>query len=120
MGDTNNEYLEAVKLILGIDNEDTDALLELLTNDTISAVLSYCRIEVLPRQLEGLIPQLVAEQYRRGVPDGVRTIAEGERRIEYSDGDYDFLSAYYERLKPFISRKVYVPSERTDLESEGV
>lgn len=120
MGDTKNEYLEAVKLILGIDNEDTDALLELLINDTINAVLSYCRIEVLPRQLEGLIPQIAAGQYQRGVSDGVRTIAEGERRIEYSDGDYDFLSAYYERLKPFISGKVYLPSERTDCNNEEV
>lgn len=118
MGDTNNGYLNAVKLILGLDNDDADAVLTLLTDDTISAVLSYCRIEVLPRQLEGLIPQLVAEQYKKGVSDGVRAITEGERRIEYSDADYDFLSSCHERLKPFISRRVYVPSERNDCSDE--
>lgn len=120
MGDTNNGYLDAVKLILGIDNNDADTVLTLLTNDTISAVLSYCRIEVLPRQLEGLIPQLVAEQYKKGVSDGIKAITEGERRIEYSDADDNFLSSYHERLKPFISRRVYVPSERTDYSDEGI
>lgn len=120
MGDTKNEYIEAAKLILGIDNNDKDALLEALTNDAVNAVLSYCRIEVLPRQLEGLIPQLVSEQYTKNTSGGVKAITEGERRIEYADGDYDFLSAYYERLKPFINRRVYLPSERTELKNEGV
>lgn len=110
MGDTTMEYLDAVKLILGLNDEDSDELLTLLIEDTVSAVLSHCRIEVLPRQLEALIPQIAARLYRGNMSGGVRTITEGERRIEYS-GAAEALPDYYDRLKPFVSRAVSLPSD---------
>ena len=115
MRDTKPEYLEAVKLLLEFNDEDNDGLLLLLIEDTINAVLSYCRIDVLPRQLEGL----AAAEYKRGVSDGIRTISEGERRVEYSDSG-SALSGYYERLKPFVSRAVCLPSEVESDENESV
>lgn len=114
MEDSKTEFLEAVKLLLGIEEDTEDKRLTLLINDTVNAVLSYCRIDTLPRQLEGLIPQIAAQLYQRQNALGVKTIAEGERRVEYADTDKEPLSAYYDRLKPFISRRVYVPSERKD------
>lgn len=115
MGDTKIEILAAAKLLLGIENEEKDEVLMLLIDDTVNAVLAYCRIEVLPRPLVSLIPTIVSAQYRRGEHSGVKSITEGERRVEYCDEDYDFLSSYTARLQPFVSRSVKLPS---DLESE--
>lgn len=111
MGDAKTEMLDAAKLLLGIDNEESDAILTLLIEDTTDAVLSYCRIEVLPRQLESFVPYLAANRFRENGNGGVRSVTEGERRVEYGDENYDFLKAYAERLKPFVSRRVKLPSQ---------
>lgn len=115
MGDTKTEILEAVKLLLEIKNNESDELIMLYIEDMTEAVLSYCRLTVLPRQLVSFIPTLVARQLRINERGGVKSLTEGERRVEYSDGNYDFLSEYASRLKPFISRSVKLPS---DLERE--
>ncbi len=115
MEDAKTEILAAVKTLAGIEGTEIDGLLSLLIDDTVNAVLSYCRIEVLPRQLVSLIPVIVTEKYRLNKNDGVKALTEGERRVEYCDGDYDFLAAYAARLKPFVSRSVKVPS---DLDAE--
>ncbi|MBQ8301499.1 MAG: phage head-tail connector protein [Clostridia bacterium] len=115
MEDKINQILAATKLIAGITNDNDDELLLLLIDDAINAVLSYCRIEFLPRQLESFIPTIVARQFDGRAHIGVKSVTEGERRVEYRDGEYDFLSEYSVRLKPFINRSVKLPS---DLESE--
>ena len=48
MGDTKNEILDAVKLLLGIKDNDKDGVLMLLIEDTVNSVLAYGRIDVLP------------------------------------------------------------------------
>jgi hypothetical protein len=111
MGDTKNGILKSTKLLLGTQNDDEDELLLLLIDDTINAVLSYCRLEVLPRQLESFIPQLTASRRRAEKTDGVKSVTEGERRVEYADITADFLSEYKSRLSPFINRSVKLPSE---------
>ncbi|MCD8180880.1 MAG: head-tail connector protein [Firmicutes bacterium] len=115
MEEIKTEILEASRLLLNIDDEDSDELLSLLIDAAADAVMAYCRIEVLPRPLVSLIPALVARQFEARERGGVKSVTEGERRVEYQDGEYDFLSEYAARLKPFMSRKVKVPS---DLESE--
>lgn len=115
MEDAKTEILAAVKTLAQIEDTKSDGLLSLMIDDTINAVLSYCRIEVLPRQLVSLIPVIVTEKYRQNKNEGVKAISEGERRVEFCDGDYDFLSAYAARLKPFVNRSVKVPS---DLDAE--
>ena len=111
MGDTKTEILEASKVLLGIDNDESDKLIMLLIDEVTDAVLSYCRLEVLPRQLMSFIPTLVAERFAGNKNAGVKSITEGERRVEYCEEDYDFLAAYAARLRPFVSRKVKVPSD---------
>ena len=106
MGDTKNEILDAVKLLLGIKDNDKDDVLMLLIEDTVNSVLAYCRIDVLPRQIVSFIPTLTVNQN-----GGVKSVTEGERNLEYSDDNYDYLKEYAIRLKPFVSRKVKVPSE---------
>ena len=112
MGDTKIEFLDAAKLLLGIKNDESDELLAFLIEDTTEAVLAYCHIDLLPRQLEGFIPQIAARRFAENNQCGVKSITEGERRIEYIGANTDFLSEYTERLKPFMSREVWVPSDK--------
>ena len=107
MGDTKNEILDAVKLLLGIKDNDKDDVLMLLIEDTVNSVLAYCRIDVLPRQIVSFIPTLTVKRYTANQNGGVKSVTEGERKVEYSD----YLKEYAIRLKPFVSRKVKVPSE---------
>ena len=44
MGDTKNEILDAVKLLLGIKDNDKDDVLMLLIEDTVNSVLAYCKL----------------------------------------------------------------------------
>ena len=111
MGDTKNEILDAVKLLLGIKDNDKDDVLMLLIEDTVNSVLTYCGIDVLPRQIVSFIPTLTVKRYTANQNGCVKSVTEGERKVEYSDKNYDYLKEYAIRLKPFISRKVKVPSE---------
>ena len=120
MEDKINQILAATKLIAGITNDNDDELLLLMIDDAINAVLSYCRIEFLPRQLESFIPTIVARQFENSTHMGVKSVIEGERRVEYRDGEYDFLSEYSVRLKPFINRSVFLPSDLESEENESV
>ena len=63
MGDTKNEILDAVKLLLGIKDNDKDDVLMLLIEDTVNSVLAYCRIDVLPRQIVSFIPTFTVKRY---------------------------------------------------------
>lgn len=106
------DFLNAAKLLLKIKNDESDELLSYLIDDCVNAVLSYCHLSILPRQLEGFIPQLAADMFRERQQGAVKSITEGERRIEYKDSKTDFLLQYTERLRPFISRDVFVPSDK--------
>lgn len=111
MEDTEKEILKSVKTLLHINDDASDEILLLIIRDVTDALLSYCRIEVLPRQLVSFIPSLVQRRYEKEKNSGVKSITEGDRRVEYGDENYDFLSEYAARLKPFVSRSVMVPSD---------
>lgn len=114
-----DEALERLKMLLGIKDNEQDSLLSFLIGDTVDMILGYCRIEILPRQLESLVPMIGADAYRAkrygqtDAPEVVKSISEGERSVSYAETnpDGDFLSSYYDRLKPFICRKGRVPSD---------
>lgn len=120
MEDRKTEILAATKVIAGITNDNDDELLLLLIDDVICAVLSYCHIEFLPRQLESFVPIIVARQFECRAHTDVKSVTEGERRVEYRDGEYDFLNEYSVRLKPFINRSVKLPSDLGSEENESV
>ena len=73
MGDTKNEILDAVKLLLGIKDNDKDDVLMLLIEDTVNSVLAYCRIDVLPRQIVSFIPTLTVKRYAANQNGGVKS-----------------------------------------------
>lgn len=114
-----DEALERLKMLLGIKDNEQDGLLSFLIGDTVDMILGYCRIEILPRQLESLVPTIAADAYRaksygrEAAPEVIKSISEGERSVSYAETnpDGDFLSSYYDRLKPFINRRGRVPSE---------
>lgn len=108
------EILENTKMLLGLDDTEKDSVIAFLICDTIDAVMAYCRIEVLPRQLYGLIAQMCAEYYRsRGFGENERTVksvTEGERRVEFESASGLFAD-YSKRLEPFVNKSARLPSE---------
>lgn len=50
------EQLGTLKMLLGIKDDEQDSLLSFLIEDTVNMIMAYCHIDVLPRQLESLVP----------------------------------------------------------------
>ncbi|MCC8169727.1 MAG: phage head-tail connector protein [Oscillospiraceae bacterium] len=119
-----NEILENAKMLLGISDSDSDELLLFLIDDTIGAVMKYCRIDVLPYQLYGLTAQMVAETYRsRGyggtdLYGGVKSVTEGERCVEF-DTELSCFGSYVPRLEPFINKSARLPSDMEVCDEQG-
>lgn len=113
------EALERLRMLLGIEDNERDGLLFFLIDDTVDMILGYCRIEILPRQLESLVPVIAADSYRAkgygqtDAPEVVKSISEGERSITFENiyNTDDFIKEYETRLKPFINRSGRVPSD---------
>ena len=104
------EMLTEMKRLAGVNDTSLDEVFSFIIEDTVNNVLAYCRLEVLPYQLCGLIPQMALSTYRTLVKSGgIAAITEGDRRIEYHIGDV--LSDYRERLSAFINRRARLPSE---------
>ena len=114
-----NEAVSTVKMLLGIENNEQDSLLSFLIEDCVNLILGYCRIEILPRQLESLVPVITADLYRdkgygkETAPEIIKSISEGENSVSYDseNSNGDFLSNYYKRLNPFKNKRGYVPSD---------
>ena len=104
------EILSNAKMLANVTDENADDKLTFYINDIIEAVIAYCRIEFLPKQLYGLVAQIAAKMYE---DDGsnVKSLAEGERRVEFELSAPSVISGYYDRLKPFVNRAGRVPSE---------
>lgn len=105
------EMLADTKLLLGINDNSSDEILTYIIDDVVNMVLSYCRLEILPYQLQGLIPQMAVSVYntRQNIA-GVSAITEGDRKIEYRSAA-KVISDYYSRLKPFVNCRAKLPSE---------
>ncbi len=108
-------------MLLGISDDEQDALLEYLLKDAEALVLGWCKIDTLPPALESVIPAIAADMYRQKgwgsetAPETVTAISEGNRsisqeRINPSEYD-DLLFSYKNRLAPFVNRKGRVPSD---------
>lgn len=116
-----NEALTRLKMLLGIKGNEQDSLLSFLIDDTINLILGYCRISILPRQLESLVPTIAADMYRRKgygkseAPQVIKSVTQDKRSVSFKDStdtDTDeFLKEYEARLKPFRNRRGRVPSE---------
>lgn len=77
--------LGQIKLILNIDNEAYDEILELMIEDAIMAVLNYCNIKDLPKQLELVVREIVANSFNTQLEGNVSSIKRGDTQINYSN-----------------------------------
>lgn len=121
----NNEFdkesaLKLEKMLLGIEDGSKDEILRFLTDDSIQLVISYCRIETLPKALFYLIPQIAADRYRMqgyGSEETVKRVkswTQGKRAESYEDSNIyanHFLNNYKNRLAPFINKRGVAPSD---------
>lgn len=115
------EALNTVKMLLGIEDNEQDSLLSFLIDDTVNMILGYCRIEILPRQLESLVPMVAADMYRRKgygsaeAPEHIQSVTQDKRSVSFKSNSgtdaEEFLKEYEARLKPFRCRKGRLPSE---------
>lgn len=116
-----HDILPTVKALLGITDSEHDTVLEMYIEDTITAVLAYCRIDVLPYQLQGLIAQMAAGTYRISgygsseLPQDVTSISEGDRSLSFKARGSTSMSGvmedYRSRLEPWVNRRGRVPSD---------
>lgn len=109
------ERLERLKLILGIEGADQDALLTFLLQSTERKILNYCNIPELPAELEDVLVEITADAYRfrqRDVDEGkVSQMSIGDTTIQYSEGENfnlmtgaggaDFLKNYKAQLSRY-------------------
>ena len=108
-------------MLLGIKDNEQDSLLSFLIDDTVNLILGYCRISILPRQLESIVPVIAADMYRRKgygkseAPQVIKSVTQDKRSVSFKDSadtDTDeFLKEYEARLKPFRNRRGRIPSE---------
>lgn len=63
---TINDYLSKLKGLLGFPVEDTskDIRLTFTVETVIQAVLIWCNISVIPKELENVVLQIAEDQYR--------------------------------------------------------
>lgn len=109
-----SEILENTRMLLEIEDDEKDELIEFYIKDTIDAVLKYCRIDVIPRQLYGLIAQMVAEMCVLHENGGlVKSVTEGERRVEFESNERSnsVFESYVLRLEPFVNKSARLPSD---------
>lgn len=111
------DYLEPVKMLLRTENPPSDELLLFLIDDCINRILSYCKIEEIPAELETLIPIMTVRYYHVSGIDGtedVQSISQGQRSVTYANETVrrdDWLNDFRSRLDPFKCKKGLVPSD---------
>lgn len=94
MADESFDFIETVKVLLGISDSSLDETLQLYLDITVQSVLNYCNISELPSALNYTVCQLTADVYKDttnsnkvGVIVGnVSKIDEDGRSVSFGDG----------------------------------
>ena len=105
-----DEILKDAKMLLNVSDEAAEDKLTFYINDIIEAIKAYCRIEFLPKQLYGLVAQIAVKMCADG-GSNIKSLTEGERRVEFEQSAPSVIGDYYDRLKPFVNHSGKVPSE---------
>lgn len=112
--------LITLKMLLGIGDDGQDSLLSFLIDDAVNMIFGYCRIEILPRQIESLVPMIAADVYRANnygdtsPAEDIKSITQGDRSVTLESSrptTETILRNYYARLNPYVNRRGRVPSE---------
>ena len=91
--------LERIKIILGIDDDDTkDALLTILLENAINTLCVYLGVDTLPSNLKYIAQELTVSRYNKIGAEGISTEKIGELSTTYSVNDLgrykDILNMY--------------------------
>lgn len=106
-------------MLLGIKDDEQDSLLSFLIEDTVNMIMAYCHIDVLPRQLESLVPKVAADMSQGERVTGTVKVRSSQRAEVRANVPSHMpkptmtriFSNYYKRLDPFRKRKGRVPSD---------
>ncbi len=82
--------LERLKLLLGIEGEETDALLSFSLDSAKETILNYCNIEEVPEGLTMTWIRMAADFYQNELPgaadsDGVSSISLGDTTVAFGN-----------------------------------
>ena len=91
--------LERIKIILGIDDDDTkDALITILLDNAINTLCVYLGVDTLPKSLKYIDQELTVYRYNKIGAEGISTEKIGELSTTYSVNDLgrykDILNMY--------------------------
>jgi len=92
--ETEFDYLATVKLLLGINDNDTDEVLRLYLSIVKQQILNYCNISELPSALDYTLCEMVADIYRdslkkngeHGIVGNVASVSEDGRSVSFTNG----------------------------------
>lgn len=93
------ERIEKLKLILGIEGTEQDALLSYLLQSTERKILNYCNIEELPAELEDVLIEITADGYRS--QQGVANISIGDTSVSFKIDTESFNKNHKAQLNRF-------------------
>lgn len=95
--------LEQIKILLGITDTESDALLGIMIDDARSAIISYLNRKDFPQELNFAIREMVVKAYKESTLGGVTSIERGDTSISYTAID----SSYFDEklLRAFSKYK---------------
>lgn len=79
--------LEQIKILLGITDTESDALLGIMIDDARSAIISYLNRKDFPDGLNFAIRDMVVKAYKESVLGGVASVSRGDTSISYTTID---------------------------------
>lgn len=103
--ETEFDYLNTVKVLLGIGGEEFDAVLPVYISMVKQSILNYCNISELPEELNYTLCQMTADTYRdvtAGQSNGeikgnVSSVSEDGRSVSFGSGA-DLKTAITDRI----------------------
>lgn len=112
-----DDVFNTAKTLLKIADNENDAILQIIAEDCVNAILSYCKIDSLPPDLVGFAAVNTAKNYgalnQTSAFAEVSSVSEGDRSVSFRDS-ISFTNDFETRLKPYINRRGYVPSMRRE------
>lgn len=99
------DYLTTVKVLLGVGSEELDAVLPVYISMVKQAILNYCNIWELPKELNYTLCQMTADSYRDitagqsagEVKGNVSSVSEDGRSVSFGNGA-EFKTALADRI----------------------
>lgn len=77
--------LDGVKIMLGIEGSESDAVLTLMIQDATQAALDYCHIKTLPDGLQPIVRGMVVQQFNIQNEGNISSIKRGDTQTTYRD-----------------------------------